>query len=563
MARKGAEVSVRTIKAIGDGISQAVPSDMWQNTGLYQQGVLPPPYDPKQMIDMVQSSSILPQCISAMVQNIHGFGYTLTPDPALVPGENGEYAADVVAERDRLEFFFSYGHPDYRWDTHRRQLWWDVEATGNGYLEVLRDGAGIVSGWEKIDPQDMRLARMDPDPTPVDMKVLDGTEYQSVTYHKRFRRFVQLVTGRSTAFGSSSNAMVWFKEFGDPRAISAEDGRVLSEDDIGKGKRQATEILHFRVYAPGTPYGIPRWIGTTPSVLGSRAADEVNFSFFDNKCTPPFFVLVSGGTLSDKSVQRINDAITQAKGRDKFHSAVVLETSATPAPATPGYKQTAIEIKEMSVHNDGLWQEFDANSRAKVRSSFRLPPLFAGESQDYSHATAQASQEVAEAQVFAPERDAFDETINRRIMPELDAKYWHFKTNASKETDPADRAALLVALSTGGALTAGELRQEAEQILGRELEPLDNAPWLDMPVTVFLASLKQQAAEAQAAAQAEAAAQQEAGGPDDAQNAPGGPQGVTKGNGVGDLIRMLVAVRKGVLEAEASGDLDTERGTDP
>ena len=39
-----------------------------------------------------------------------------------------------------------------------------------------------------------------------------------------------------------------------------------------------------------------------------------------------------------------------------------------------------------------------------VWSSFRLPPIFVGITSDYTRATASESREVAEEQVFEPER---------------------------------------------------------------------------------------------------------------------------------------------------------------
>ena len=45
--------------------------------------------------------------------------------------------------------------------------------------------------------------------------------------------------------------------------------------------------------------------------------------------------------------------------------------------------------------------------------------MFVGQSEDYNFATAFASYTVAEAQVFKPERDLFDEAITMRLLPAL------------------------------------------------------------------------------------------------------------------------------------------------
>lgn len=66
-----------------------------------------------------------------------------------------------------------------------------------------------------------------------------------------------------------------------------------------------------------------------------------------------------------------------------------------------------------------MFEQYIANCDERVRRAFRLPPIFTGNAQDFSFATAFASYTVAEAQVFQPERDEFDEKINLLLMPEL------------------------------------------------------------------------------------------------------------------------------------------------
>ena len=40
-------------------------------------------------------------------------------------------------------------------------------------------------------------------------------------------------------------------------------------------------------HSPRSPYGVPRWVGTLLSVLGSRQMEEVNYLYFENKSVPP------------------------------------------------------------------------------------------------------------------------------------------------------------------------------------------------------------------------------------------------------------------------------------
>ena len=66
---------------------------------------------------------------------------------------------------------------------------------------------------------------------------------------------------------------------------------------------------------------------------------------------------------------------------------------------------------------DSMFEKYDERCEERVRRSFRMPPIFVGQSKDYNFATAFASYTVAEAQVFKPERDEFDEMISMKLLP--------------------------------------------------------------------------------------------------------------------------------------------------
>ena len=96
---------------------------------------------------------------------------------------------------------------------------------------------------------------------------------------------------------SQSTECVYFKSFGDPRVISRSTGRVFSDIAALKAAKPddgpATELLHFAIHSPRSPYGVPRWVGTLLCVLGSRQMEEVNFLYFENKSVPPMALLLS------------------------------------------------------------------------------------------------------------------------------------------------------------------------------------------------------------------------------------------------------------------------------
>ena len=450
---------------------------------LYGQGVvIQPPYDLRVLTMLPEYSNILGQCIDAMETNIDGFGFTLVPAEGVAAGPDGKYPPEVESERRRVMNFFRYCNPDESFTKIRRKTRRDLETTGNGYWEILRNGKGEIAGIEHLESYTMRLTPLDPEPTDIVLRVKkDDNTYEDIPHRKRFRRFVQIRDGRT----------VYFKEFGDPRLIDAKTGEVLTEEEAKKPDVVlATEVIHFRIYSPRSPYGIPRWIGTILAVRGSRQAEEVNYEYFESKTVPPLAVLVSG-RLADESVKKIEEYIQQnIKGRKGFHKILVIEAETTPNPMSTGQK-AGIEIKPLTdaQQKDALFVNYDEQNQEKVRSAFRLPPIYVGRTKDFNRSTAEESKRVAEEQVFGPERDDFDFTINRLLFPAMDVKYWEFKSLAPTADNAKDMTEMLGTFVKAG-MTPKESRRIMEEILNKELPDPLGAEWLDEPLDVYLAKLR-------------------------------------------------------------------------
>lgn len=456
--------------------------------GLYGKGsVIEPPYDLRVLTILPEYSNILPQCIAAMETNIDGFGFTLEPVEGVEP-EDDRFPDEVMAERRRVMNFFKYCNPEESFTKIRRKTRQDIETTGNGYWEILRNGKGEIAGIEHLESYTMRLTPLDKEPTDIVLLVkTEDNNYEEIHHRKRFRRYVQIRDGQT----------VYFKEFGDPRLICAKTGEVLTEEEAKKPDVVlATEVIHFKIYSPRTPYGIPRWIGTILSVRGSRQAEEINYEYFDNKAVPPLAVLVSGRLAKD-SVKRIEDYIeNNLKGRQGFHKILVVEAETIPNPMAPAGQKAGIEIKPLTdaQQKDALFVVYDEKNQEKVRSSFRLPPIYVGKTTDYTRATAEESKRVAEEQVFSPEREDFDFMINRLLFPAMGVKYWKFKSLAPKADNAKDMTDMLNVFTKAG-MTTREARQMMEEILNKELFDPQNADWLDEPLEIYLTKMRTNQAE--------------------------------------------------------------------
>jgi len=487
-------------------------------------GAIEPPYSLEALNNLYEHSNALRQNIDAYATNIDAFGHHFVPvvdfdaddadariadsiyekrlrdleDPNIprpsmpvrptpdeVQAEKRRLTEEMRIEKRRLERFFDFACESMSFTTLRRRLRNDYELLGNAYIEVLRNGAGEIAEFTYIPGYTMRITQADVDLTPVETKrKISEFDYEKVTRERHLRKYVQVVEGR----------LAFFKDLGDPRIISKKSGIVFPSIEALKGADAsdvpATEIMHFRVHSGRSAYGIPRWIGALLSVLGSRQAEEVNSLYFDNKGVPPLAILVSGGKLGQATVKRLESFVeNEIKGRRNFHKILVLEAeSQGQSLDSGGTTKIALEPLTAAQHNDALFQQYDVRNMDKIGMVFRLPRLLRGDVQDVNRATAEAALEFAEQQVFSPEREEFDFTINRRILSELNAKFWTFRSNAPVMRNPGDLSTAIALLVEKGVLTPGEGRDLCAGVFGKPLAEID-AAWTKQPLQVTLAGM--------------------------------------------------------------------------
>jgi len=230
---------------------------------------------------------------------------------------------------------------------------------------------------------------------------------------KRERRFAQIQGAK----------VVYFKEYGASRDLDRNTGKWAEPGEVLPVVDRASEVLYFRVHEDAaTSYGVPRWINQIPSVLGSRKAEELNLEFFNAGGLPPAMVFIAGGELTNE-VRKNLQLYMSGKG-SSYHRAAVVEVPSTGGTVdSVGNVKVTVERFGSERMQDSMFENYDARCEDRVRGAFRLPPIFVGKSKEYSFATAFASYTVAEAQVFVPEREEFDEVINNTLMRELNDEY--------------------------------------------------------------------------------------------------------------------------------------------
>lgn len=406
------------------------------------QAILKPSFNPYSLMRLPNENNTLRQCVDAMVTNVESFGHRLE----YVGPEGEEDNDEVKAEKLRIESFLENPNDEYSIMELRERRRRDLETFGYCFVEVGRDIKNEIIMAHHVPAHTMRLTKKDKEDTEVDIFLTREGESIKQKVKKRFRRYVQEVGTRR----------VYFKEFGDPRPIDPETGLV--EPDLAI-EDQATEILMDNLYAPGHPYGMPRWINQLPAVLGSRESELTNLQFFKDNAIPAMAILVSGGQLTENSVEEIEEHIQSTKGKKSVHRVMVLEATGEEEAASVDGSIPApkLDIKPLAGErqSDALFQEYDKHNQKKVRSSFRVPPIFIGLSEDMTYATAEASLVMAEGQVFGPERNKVDDLFNKHLLTRegRTPKYWQFRSNPPRIANPSTVLRAISQFEQVGALT--------------------------------------------------------------------------------------------------------------
>lgn len=510
--------------------SDSDPDDVGY-AGAFKIETVAPPYEPEMLCKVYENSNSLRQNVDSYKTNIDGFGHEFEPvillresgareavadaiyierNEAATTGNTGGLAAllppteqeidtkienlryQMRLEKARVESFFENCCAEMSFVSLRRNTREEVEVTGNAFWEVIRNELGQISQFALIPARSIRLVKTKSQAMTVPLQIRIGPLlWRTETMRRKFRRYAQI----------AGDTCVHFKEYGDPTIVSSKTGKSYSDiaamSAAEDGNQvQANEVFHFRIPSVRSgSYGAPRWIGNLLSVLGSRSAEEVNLAYFENKSIPPMAIIVSGGRLAPDATKRLEDWIeVNIKGKKNFHKILIIEaeTSAGAIGLTDNASLMRVEIKFLTDAQlkDGLFLQYDAANMDKVGMGFRLPRLLRGDIRDFNRATALASLDFAETQVFLPERNEFDFVMNRFILTELGIRLWRFKSLGPRLSDSQDWGDMITKLTTAGILTPADAREIiGKKVLGHEL-PLIKADWVNQPLTLTIAGVQ-------------------------------------------------------------------------
>lgn len=441
----------------------------------YTDDILKPPYNMTELKEIAGYSSIMQQCIDAYKRNIIDFGFTVEYKTDITSDDiDPQIKKEAEKEYNKLSEFVRYLSLSDSPEEILGHVIEDREKTGNGYFEVIRDASKNPCEIEYVDAEFIRVSKKSK-PTEVEYTITRDGKPDVVKKQRKFRRYVQQI----------GENKVWFKEFGDPRTMNCETGEF---DNGTPFEKQATEIYHLKIGSGA--YGKPRWIGNIVNVYGARKAEELNLFYFSNGRHMPAAITVTNGMLDDTSFDAIKNYMNDAKGVENAHKFLLLEAAGTTVETdvhgTEKHIPAKVEIKSLAemLQQDALFLDYDERTRNKIRSSFRLTPLYVGEAQEFSKATAGTSRQVTEEQVFGPERRLIARALNGLFLGPLGLKHVKVAIKGPELHDASEIATVLSPFITAGAVGANDLRELLGKVLNKKLDLLPEE--FNIPLQVML-----------------------------------------------------------------------------
>lgn len=425
---------------------------------LYTGGVLQPEINPEQYYAFNEQNNTLNQCISAMEVNIDGTGHTIVR-------ADGEEMADADEKAIApIKNLFDEVFPGTSFLTMRRENRRQLEIAGYGIIEAIRNAKDEVVFMRNIQSKTVRLLKLDQAVTATKKMIRGGVE-ATLNLQVRERRFVQL----------NNNKKVYFKEFGSSRDLDKKTGVWAKQGERLPAQDRASEVIYTTVHkSSNSPYGVPRWLNNLPSVIGSRSAEELNLEYFQSGGIPPMMVFVSGGAMAEKAREQL-EALLGGRAKDKLKGIVADIQSTSGTVEKAGNVRVDVETFGSEKQQDSMFEKYDQRCEQRIRAAFRLPPLFVGKADDYSFASVFASYTVAEAQVFAPERQEFDELINNTIMKEMTGGKYHIQSMPLTVADAETNLKVLELAMNGESITKRSLTEALNMVGSLNLQVLPDS----------------------------------------------------------------------------------------
>jgi len=326
---------LRDSKATNYNEELTVPSKQI-NPGLaYRNGygifdVITPPYNMYELSSYYDTSFSNHAAIDAKVANSIGMGFhfemTASTLAALESMEEGSAKDKAKRRIERLKhelthYLESCNNED-NFIKVLEKVVTDMQATGNGYIEIGRTTQGDIGYIGHIPAPTVRVRRL-----------RDG--------------FVQIIAGSVT----------YFRNFGanNPNPVTADP--------------RPNEVLHLKEYSPlNTFYGVPDVVSALSSLKGDAMAQQYNIDYFQNKAVPRYVITVKGAKLSAEAEDKLF-RFFQTSLRGQNHRTLYV-------PLPPDTDGNPIEFKMEPIENtvqDASFDKYRSRNRDDILMAHQVP----------------------------------------------------------------------------------------------------------------------------------------------------------------------------------------------
>lgn len=403
------------------------PGQVFRN-GYGMFDVITPPWNLYELANYYDTSFANHAAIDAKVENIVGLGYDFeVSQRTMMRLESNENTEAVARARKRIERLkiemrdWLENLNDEESFTHTlTKFFTDVQATGNGYLEIGRTTKGKIGYIGHIPATTIRARRL-----------RDG--------------YVQII----------GNKVVYFRNFG------AKNQNPITTDP------RPNEIIHYKEYSPlNTFYGVPDIMSAITSLHGDQLASQYNIDYFGNKGVPRYVVTLKGAQLSaDAEDKMFRFLQNNLKGQNH-------RTLYIPLPADSD--NSKVEFKMEPIENgvqEASFKEYRKQNRDDILIAHQVPLSKIGGGDSAAIAAALAQDRTFKEQVSRPAQNNLAKMINKIVKEETDIL--EFKFNELTLTDEIAQSQILERYVKNQIMVPNEARE----ILGLPQRPDGDSPF--------------------------------------------------------------------------------------
>jgi len=349
-------------------------------TGYAMFDLVQPVYNLEYLSQIYEVSTYNYAAINAKVANIVGLGYSF------METRKTNDAIDAISDdkqldrarrklnklKQDLQDWLDATNDEDTFTETLIKVYTDLEATGNGYIEIGRTTGGDIGYIGHIPAKTMRVRRL-----------RDG--------------FMQLLYGKA----------VFFRNFGDSETVNP----------IGESEDRPNEIIHLKKYTPmNNYYGIPDIVAAQMSLAGNEFAGRYNLDYFENKAVPRYIITVKGAKLSPESERKLLEFF-QVGLKGKNHRSLYI-----PLPADT--QDNKVEFKMEPVEAGAQESSFNIyrqSNRDEILLAHRVPINKIGVPEGVSLANARDADKTFKEQVCRPAQMRLEKRINSIIEEKTDA----------------------------------------------------------------------------------------------------------------------------------------------